>query len=139
MLLGEYAYAMDAKGRLFIPARLRDELTHNLVLSKSVDPCINVYSEHAFTCFAEKLSALPEIETREIRRFLFSSAQEVSLDAQGRILLSAHLRDYAALQKDVLILGVGDHAEIWDRDRYEAHAARHKTEDIVRILTEREF
>ena len=139
MLLGEYAYALDAKGRLFLPARLRAELTDAVVLSKAIDPCINVYSREAFCAFADRLCALPEIETRDVRRFVFEAAQETSPDAQGRVLILPALRAYAGLEKDVLILGVGDHAEIWDRARYEAFSASRDVEKLISVLQEREF
>lgn len=139
MLLGEYSYALDAKGRLFLPARLREELTHSVVCSKAVDPCINVYSAQAFSAFAERLFALPEIEMRDVRRFVFEAAQETSPDSQGRILLLPALREWAHLKKDVLILGVGDHAEIWDKETYEQMAASRNTETMIQLLTEKAF
>lgn len=139
MLLGEYAYALDAKGRLFLPARLREELTAAVVLSKAIDPCINVYSREAFGRFAERLFRLPEIETRDVRRFVFEAAQETSPDSQGRVLLLPALREYAGLKKDVLILGVGDHAEIWDKETYEKKAAERDLSQMVTLLTEKEF
>lgn len=137
MLLGEYAYAIDAKGRVFLPARLREELTGHVVLSKAMDPCINVYSREAFSAFSDRLLALPEIELRDVRRFVFGAAQEVSPDSQGRVLLLPALREYAGLKKDVLILGVGDHAEIWDSETYRAHCAARSGEAMVSLLTEK--
>ncbi|MBQ2731238.1 MAG: division/cell wall cluster transcriptional repressor MraZ [Clostridia bacterium] len=139
MLLGEYAYALDAKGRLFLPARLREELTANVVLSRGVDHCINVYSAESFGVFSDRLFALPEIEMRDVRRFVFSAAQETSPDAQGRVLLLPALREWAGLKKEVLILGVGDHAEIWDKETYEALASARDEEAMIRLLTEKEF
>lgn len=139
MLLGQYAYAIDAKGRLFLPARLREELTASVVLSKALDPCINVYSAESFQRFAERLEALPEIEMRDVRRFVFGAAQETTPDAQGRVLLLPALREWAALKKDVIILGVGDHAEIWDKETYEAMSAARDTASMIRLLTEKEF
>lgn len=139
MLLGEYAYALDAKGRLFLPARLRAELTDSVVLTKAVDSCINVYSREAFARFADRLFALPEIEMRDVRRFVFEAAQETSPDSQGRVLLLPALREYAGLKKDVLILGVGDHAEIWDKQTYEEMVRSRDTHTIIQLLTEKEF
>lgn len=139
MLLGEYAYTIDAKGRVFLPARLREELTENVVLSKAVDPCINVYSREVFSAFASRLYALPEIEMRDVRRFVFEAAQEVTPDSQGRVLLLPALRQWADLKKDVLILGVGDHAEIWDRETYEAHVSSRNTAEMVRLLVEKQL
>ncbi|MBR6530423.1 MAG: division/cell wall cluster transcriptional repressor MraZ [Clostridia bacterium] len=139
MLLGEYSYALDAKGRVFLPARLREELTANVVLSKAVDPCINVYSREAFESFASRLFALPEIEMRDVRRFVFEAAQEVSPDAQGRVLLLPALREWAGLKKDVLILGVGDHAEIWDKETYQTFVSSRNAEEMIRLLTEKQF
>lgn len=139
MLLGEYAYALDAKGRLFLPARLRAELTGSVVLSKSVDPCINVYSGEAFERFSARLYALPEMQTRDVRRFFFEAAQETSPDAQGRVLLLPALREYASLEKEVLILGVGDHAEIWNKDVYREFCRKRNVDAMIDILRENEF
>ncbi len=139
MLLGEYAYAIDAKGRLFLPARLREELGDSVVLSKAVDPCVNVYSAEAFGAFANRLTALPEIEMRDVRRFVFGSASQTSPDSQGRVLLLPALREWAHLKKEVLILGVGDHLEIWDKETYEQTVASRDVGAMIKLLTEKAF
>lgn len=136
MLLGEYNYSVDAKGRLFIPARFRDEMGSTLILSKSLDNCINVYSAEKWQQFVDKLDLLPEVKARSVKRYIFSTAMELTADAQGRIVLSAKLREHADLDKEAVIIGVGDHAEIWNTASYEAYMADNKTDELVETLTE---
>ena len=106
MLLGEYKYNVDAKGRLFIPARLRDETGDSLVVTRSLDKCINVYSAKEWQVFVDKLVNLPEITAAKVKRFIFSSAMEINADSMGRIVLPQKLRESANISKSVIILGV---------------------------------
>ncbi|MEA4833418.1 MAG: division/cell wall cluster transcriptional repressor MraZ [Oscillospiraceae bacterium] len=136
MLIGEYRYSVDVKGRLFIPAKLREEMGNELILSKSVDKCINVYSRQQWESYCSKIKQLPEIKAREVKRFLFSTAQECEADSQGRAAISAGLREYAGLVKDVVIIGVDDRLEIWDAAKYDALNAGYNNAELVGILTE---
>lgn len=136
MLLGEYNYNVDAKGRVFVPAKLKDSLGEVFVLAKGMDPCIAIYSLEMWNAYVAKLSALPEMKARNIRRFLFSSAQEASCDSQGRVVLTSQLREYADLVKEVTIIGAGDHAEIWNAEGYKAHMSSETVEDMEKILME---
>ncbi|MCI6223416.1 MAG: division/cell wall cluster transcriptional repressor MraZ [Selenomonadales bacterium] len=121
MLLGEYAHALDDKGRLFIPAKLREVLGKHFYLCKGFDGCLMVYDEEAWQRFADRLNALPmgQKKARDIKRFFFSGASDVSCDKQGRVLLAASLRRYASIDKDVVIIGVGDKAEIWAAETWQ--------------------
>lgn len=122
MLSGTYRHAIDPKYRLFIPAKFREEIGdvgETLIVTKNVDHCLNVYSKTEWAKFTEKLESLPDISGRKIRRFLFSSAHEVEVDKQGRILLPLPLREYAGLEKDTVIIGTGKNLEIWDEAAWE--------------------
>ena len=121
MLLGEYRYGVDVKGRLFIPAPLRAKLGETLVLSKSFDPCLNVSSRSAWENFCDRLSALPEMSGSGILRYLFSTAQEVTCDSHGRVVIPQSLRQYASLESEAVIIGVRNHAEIWSEAAYTAY------------------
>ena len=114
MFSGEYSHALDTKNRLMLPSKLRDKLGKTLVLAKSVDKCLSLYPMEGWEAFCQKLDSLPDIETRRVKRFLFSAAFDTAIDGQGRILVPSNLCEYAGLVKDVTVIGVGDHVEIWD-------------------------
>ena len=134
MFLGEYSHTIDAKGRLFIPVKFREELGERFFDTRSVDCCLAVYSETQWNRFTDKINALPEIQSRKIRRFLFSAATEVIPDGQGRILIPQVLREYSNLQKAVSILGVGDHIEIWSSDSLKNELTNEDVSDIEQTL-----
>ena len=120
MLTGEYIHAIDAKGRVFVPAKLREGLGEVFYLAKNVDGCLSIYHADEWKRLTDRLAALPDSETRAIKRFLFTFAAEVLPDAHGRITLPQNLREYAGLDRDAAFLGVGNHAELWDAVRWEA-------------------
>lgn len=119
MLTGEYLHTFDAKSRVFVPAKLREELGETFILSRSVDGCLSLYHLDEWQKFCDKLAELPTSQTKAIKRFLFTFASEVTPDAHGRITVPQGLRDYAAISKDAAFLGVGDHAELWAAERWE--------------------
>ena len=118
---GEYRHNLDAKGRLIIPARFRDQLGDEFTVTRSLDGCLAMYAAPEWQALEEKLNALPMTneKARSLKRFLLGSAAICELDKQGRILLPQVLRDRAGLDKDITLLGVGDHIEIWDTSTYE--------------------
>lgn len=123
MLLGEYQHSLDTKGRLTIPARLRDGLGERFVVTKGLDTCLFVYPLAEWTSLEEKLRSLPltRADARSFVRLLFSGAIECELDKQGRILLPPNLRNHARLDKDVYLLGVSNRVEIWDQEIWEEY------------------
>lgn len=135
MLLGEYRYNVDAKGRLFIPARLRDETGDSLVVTRSLDRCINVYSAEAWQAFVDKLVGLPEISARDVKRFIFSSALELTADSMGRIVIPQKLRDAAGITRSAVIIGVDNHAEIWSEEEYARYEQSRDTEALLKLLS----
>ena len=110
---GQYQHSIDSKGRLFIPAKLREELGETFYVTMGVDRCLSVYSEDSWNHFTEKFESMPYTKSRAMRP-LFANAAKCEPDAQGRILLPAKLRTYAGLKKDVTVIGVSNRAEIWD-------------------------
>jgi MraZ protein len=118
-LTGNYRHTIDAKGRLFIPAKLRDELGERFYVTRGLDECLSVYSEANWKVIEDKVSALPLAQARNLQRMLFSSAAACELDAQGRIVIPQILREYANLEKDVTVIGVSNRAEIWDSSKWE--------------------
>ena len=126
MFMGEYEHTIDAKGRVILPVKFRDELGPKFVVTRGLEGCLSVYTMEAWMRLAgslKKLRASKE-NVRAFKRFVFGSAAEVEFDKQGRILIPATLRAYAKLVKDVTVLGTGDKVEIWSKDAYEAYTAR---------------
>jgi len=124
--MGEYHHNIDAKGRLAIPARFREGLGERFVATKGLDNCLFVFPMGEWARLEEKLKALPftRADARAFVRFFFAGAAECELDAQGRILIPEHLRTYAKLEKECVILGVSNRVEIWAKAEWEAYQAK---------------
>lgn len=138
--MGEFEHSIDAKGRLFMPAKLRETLGKQFVVTKGVDGCLDVFPltewEKLKKSFATK--TMPKQKERDVSRFIFGGAVEAEPDKQGRILLPSNLRSYAKLETQALIVGVGAKAEIWDAKRYaDYNAAVEK--DVVSLVEELDF
>ena len=121
MFMSEYNHTIDTKGRLIIPAKFREDLGQEFVVSKGMDGCLFVYANDDWKAFEQKLTDLPLInkEARQFARFFLSGAAPVELDKQGRILLPTKLREFAGLEKDVVLVGVGSRVEIWSQDKWD--------------------
>ena len=140
-MTGEYTHSIDAKGRLFFPAKLRDELgsVFHVTLSLSKDECLSAYSADVWERIMAKLNSLP-YSKQNLMRPIFANATKCELDAQGRILLPPKLRNFAGLTKDVAIVGAGNHAEIWDAEKWAAKDAQEATlENIAAVMEELDF
>ena len=137
MLLGEYSHSIDEKGRLIIPAKLRDDLGENIVICNGLEGCLFVYSQEEWNNFVTELETLPRMnkDARTFKRYFFGSASEGSFDRQGRVLVPPALRKAADLTKDVVLVGVQDRVEIWNKDRWEARS--HISEEDLDAIAER--
>ena len=115
MLTGEFRHTMDAKGRLFIPARWRDQLSEGVVISKGLEGCLTIMSPSDFAAQAEKLGelAFEKRGNRAYQRMLYSGTYEETLDKQGRITIPQALREFAGLGKEVVVIGAGRRGEVW--------------------------
>ncbi len=132
MLYGRFEYNIDAKGRIFIPVKLREKLGSSFIAATVLDPCVSLYSTEEWDSLLEKLTSAPMAETRKLLRKVAQSAEDVTLDSQGRILLSKSLLAHARLEKPALIIGAGRRAEIWNPEVYEqamADMTDEKTEE----------
>ena len=120
MFMGESNHTVDTKGRLIIPTRFRESLGEEFVVTKGLDGCLFVYPQKAWEEFEEKLRALPltRKDARTLVRFFVAGAATCELDKQGRILIPASLREFAGLEKDVVLAGVTNRVEIWSKDRW---------------------
>ena len=121
MLLGEYNHTIDEKGRLIIPAKFRNDLGEYVVICKGLEGCLFVYSQEEWESFVNELKSLPRMnkDARIFQRYFFGSANELTYDKQGRVLVPPSLRKDAGLEKEVTLVGVQDRVEIWDKDLWE--------------------
>jgi MraZ protein len=124
VLAGEYEHSLDGKGRLFIPARLREGLGSRFMVTKGLDSCLFAYPPAEWTRLEERLQAVPftRADARAFARLFFAGATECEVDRQGRILLPANLRRHASLEREAVILGVSTRAEIWSKELWEKYS-----------------
>lgn len=138
-MTGEYQHSLDSKGRLFIPAKMRDELGEVFYITLSMDKCLSAYSSENWKLFSDKVDAMSYVKQRKMRP-LFAYAAKCELDSQGRILIPAHLREYAGLTKNVTVVGCNNHAEFWDEAAWaEVHKVEITPENIASVMEELEF
>lgn len=138
-MTGEYQHSLDNKGRLFIPAKLREELGDVFYLTLSMDRCLCAYSAENWRAFSDKVSAMPYVRQRKMRP-LFAHAARCELDAQGRALIPLNLREYAGFEKNVTVVGCNNHAELWDSAAWEAvFAEETRPENIAAVMEELDF
>ena len=123
MLIGEYEHSLDAKGRLIMPAKLREDLGEKFIITKGLDGCLFGFSQTEWTNFEEKLKTLPltNKNARDFVRFFLSGATECEIDKQGRFLIASNLREYAGMEKEIAIIGVGTRIEIWNKDKWKTY------------------
>lgn len=138
MFMGEYNHTIDTKGRVIVPSKFRETLGDEFVVTKGLDGCLFVYDNQEWTAFEEKLKALPitNKDARAFVRFFLAGAAGVEVDKQGRILLPVSLREFAALEKDVVLIGVGSRIEIWSRERWEDTASFDDMDTIAEHMAE---
>ena len=123
MLIGEYEHSLDVKGRLILPAKIREDMGDKFIVTKGLDGCLFGFSQNEWTNFEEKLKTLPltNKNARDFVRFFLSGATECEIDKQGRFLITSNLREYATLEKDAIIIGVGTRIEIWNREKWKSY------------------
>ena len=140
MLIGEFEHSIDTKGRLVLPAKIKDDLGKEFIVTKGLDGCLFGYSLEEWNKFEEKLKTLPLTNkiTRDFVRFFLSGAVEEETDKQGRFLLPANLREYTSLTKDAVIIGVGTRIEIWDKKKWNEYNSEENlsVDSIAEKMTE---
>ena len=121
MLIGEYGHSLDAKGRLIMPAKLRQDMGEKFIVTIGLDGCLFAFSQNEWLNFEAKLKGLPlsDKNARNFVRFFLSGATECEIDKQGRFLIPNNLRTAAGLEKDAIIIGVGTRLEIWNKETWE--------------------
>ena len=138
MFMGEYNHTIDAKGRLIIPSKFRETLGDEFVVTKGLDGCLFVYDNKEWSAFEEKLKSLPltNKDARQFVRFFLAGATLAEVDKQGRILVPSSLREFAGLEKEVVLVGVASRVEIWSKSRWEDTASYDDVEEIAEHMAE---
>ena len=140
MLVGEFNHNLDAKGRIIIPAKFRDELNGTFILTRGLDGCLTIYSTEKWEKIFEEINKLPETKkaTRQYIRMLTANACECTLDNQGRILIPANLSGSVNITKECVVVGANSHVEIWDKATWNAYMddASENFEDIAESLSD---
>ena len=138
MFKGEYNHTIDTKGRLIIPSKFREILGENFVVTKGLDGCLFVYGNTEWFALEKALKTLPlaSKDSRKFSRFFLAGAVDVEVDKQGRILIPSVLREFAALESQVVLLGVGERIEIWSKDRWEEASEYDDMDDIAEHMSE---
>lgn len=123
MFMGEYSHSIDAKGRLIIPAKLREQLGTSCIITMGFDACLSVYTQEKWEHISTVLKSQPVTKAgvRALQRLYFGKASEVEFDSQGRILIPPPLRAHARLDKKCIIVGVGESVEIWSEDGWNTY------------------
>lgn len=123
MFVGEHRHTIDHKGRIAIPAKFRAKLAEGCVITRGLDYSLFIYTQKEWQKLSEKLSKLPigQSDARAFARLMFSGASVLELDKQGRIVIPAHLREYADLKTESVVCGIFSRVEIWDREKWEKY------------------
>jgi len=142
MFFGTYEHTIDDKNRLTLPARFRDALAGGVVLTRGLDECLNVFTRPDWEALVEaRLAPLDPFtkEARELKRFFFAAAADAELDKQGRVIVPPPLASHAGLGREVVVAGVHDHLEIWDRTSWAANVTKVEgsAEDVAERLADK--
>ena len=137
MFMGEYNHSIDQKGRLIVPSKFREQLGNEFVVTKGLDGCLFVYSNEEWQRIEEKFREIP-LTTKDARKFsrFFAGAATCEVDKQGRILLPSNLREYAAIEKEVVSVGVLSRVEIWSKDRWSENGDYDDMDEIAEHMAE---
>lgn len=121
MFQGEFSHTIDPKGRIIIPTQLRSQVESGFVVTKGLDGCLWLVESEIWKKIQEEVLNMPfaSKDARALSRFLIAGATDGDIDKQGRVFIPSNLREYAGLEKNVILSGVGSRLEIWDKTRYE--------------------
>lgn len=133
MFMGEHKHTIDAKGRLIIPSRFREELGQEFIITRGLDGCLFIFPQKEWKEFEMKLRGLPLIDknARKFSRFFLSGAAACELDKQGRILIPGALREFAGMEKEVMLAGMLNRIEVWSKERWDANNSYEDMDEIA--------
>lgn len=137
MFIGEFTHNLDVKGRIAMPVKFRDKVSGGAIITRGLDHCLFVFTNKEWEVLAQKLIALPlaQANSRAFVRLMLAGAMDVELDKQGRILIPDYLREYAGLKKEVVVAGVYNRMEIWDKEKWNKYKT--KTESASDEIAEK--
>jgi MraZ protein len=126
MFMGEYQHSLDDKGRLIVPAKFREDLGEQFIITRGLDNCLFVYPVAQWKVLEEKIKELPtaHADTRAFVRMFFSGAVEAELDKQGRVVIPQHLREHAKIDRDVYVIGISTKVEVWAKETWENYSTQ---------------
>ena len=139
MLIGEHHCAMDEKGRLNFPVKFREEMGDNFIVTRWLDDCLVAFPADEWERISGLLAEKSVVKSRNVQRFLYAGASEAKPDKQGRILVPQPLRDHAGLEKEIIVIGVGRHAEIWAQDAWKRMTGQLESDTIAKAMEELDF
>jgi MraZ protein len=125
VFMGEYEHSVDAKGRLILPAKFREELGDTFIATRGLEHCLFIYPLKEWAIQDQKLEKLSlfDAQARAFKRYTYIGAAELEVDKQGRVLIPQHLRQYAKLDKDVIVAGVSNRVEVWNKENWQQYNA----------------
>ena len=132
--VGSYSHSLDAKKRVFIPAKFREELGNEFYITRKFDPYLSVYTASDWEEFVETISRLPESEAAELQEYLLGVAQKCIPDGNGRIILDDKLMKHAAIDKSIVFVGAGRQIKIWAEETWNERESKRDTESIREIM-----
>ena len=136
MLTGKYSHSIDAKNRLIIPSKIKEQLGDTITILRGSDKCLTLYSAEEWENYARKISELPKTQVRALTRYLYSNSIEVQPDSQGRVMLPAEMVKYAEITKNIITVGCGKYAEIWSEEVWNEQNLDEAPEDFTSMLLE---
>ena len=138
ILIDDNSHTIDAKGRLIVPSKFREQLGDEFVVTKGLDGCLFVYENSEWKSFEEKLHALPltNANARKFSRFFMAGAVPCEMDKQGRTLIPATLREFAQMKKEVVLTGMADRIEIWSKEKWIENNSYEDMDDIAASMQE---
>ena len=135
VFVGEFEHTVDAKGRIFVPVKFRDELGSVIYISCGFSGCVTVFTEESWNKLSEQiLGKLPSITGEGPKRSIFRRTQSAELDSGGRIRLNTKVREFAGIDKNAVIVGMGDRIEIWSAEKYEQLVDEENIDDIKTLF-----
>lgn len=135
---GEYSHSLDAKGRVIVPAKFREQLGETFVVTKGLDDCLFVYPNDEWENIESRFRETP-LTTKDARKFLrffFAGAADCDIDKQGRTLIPSNLREFAGLEKEVVLAGAFNRIEIWSKDRWQENNRYEDMDEVAEHMQE---
>ena len=134
MLTGKYNHSLDAKNRIIIPSKLKDQLGETVTILRGSDRCLTLYSAEEWEQYAQKISEMPKTEVRALTRYIYSNSIEVTPDSQGRVMIPQEMLAFAGITKNVVTVGCGKYAELWAEEVWNEQDIDKEPENFTEML-----